>query len=58
MRGHAYLTHTSTPDDFGNVASDKWVYTYTVEYQDFTMPANSGSTVACFADITLPSRLR
>ena len=24
-----------------------WVYTYTVEYQDFTMPANAGSTVAC-----------
>ncbi|MFM8371096.1 MAG: HYR domain-containing protein, partial [Bacteroidota bacterium] len=35
--------------------SHPWVYTYTVEYQDFTMPANSGSTVACFADITLPT---
>jgi hypothetical protein len=24
-----------------------WVYTYTVEYEDFTMPANAGTTVAC-----------
>ncbi|MFN7266222.1 MAG: HYR domain-containing protein, partial [Bacteroidota bacterium] len=42
-------------DASGNIASDKWIYTYTVEYQDYTMPANSGSTVACFADITLPT---
>ena len=24
-----------------------WVYTYTVEYNDFSVPANGSSTVAC-----------
>ncbi|HRI27305.1 MAG TPA: HYR domain-containing protein, partial [Chitinophagales bacterium] len=32
-----------------------WTYTYTIEYEDFTMPANDGSTVACAAEITLPT---
>ncbi|MFN8318494.1 MAG: PKD-like domain-containing protein [Saprospiraceae bacterium] len=40
------VTHTySWSDGFNPPVT--WVYTYTVEYQDFTMPANAGSTVAC-----------
>ena len=41
-------------DDSGNIASDKWVYTYTIEYLDFTIPSGNGSTIACLADTTLP----
>ncbi|MFV0377742.1 MAG: hypothetical protein ACK5JD_10635, partial [Mangrovibacterium sp.] len=32
-----------------------WVYTYTIEREDFTMPANAGTTVACVADIEAPT---
>jgi hypothetical protein len=35
--------------------TNNWVYTYTIERQDFTMPANTGSTVACAALITTPT---
>src|SRR6056297_3664903 len=31
-----------------------WTYTYTIEYEDFTMPADAGSTVACHADAVMP----
>jgi hypothetical protein len=34
--------------------STTWVYTYTIEAEDFNLPANDGSTVACAADITAP----
>jgi hypothetical protein len=27
--------------------SSQWTYTYTIEYEDFTLPANGGSTVDC-----------
>ncbi len=46
-------TYTWTYTDCeGN--SHNWVYTYTVEREDFTMPANGGSTVQCVGDITTP----
>jgi nitrous oxidase accessory protein NosD len=32
-----------------------WVYTYTIEVEDFTMPADDGSTVACIALATQPT---
>jgi gliding motility-associated-like protein len=32
-----------------------WVYTYTIERNDFTMPANQASTVACVANIVAPT---
>jgi uncharacterized protein YjdB len=32
-----------------------WSYTYTIEREDFVMPANAGSTVACASEIVLPS---
>ncbi|WP_205728810.1 HYR-like domain-containing protein, partial [Flavobacterium rhamnosiphilum] len=32
-----------------------WVYTYTIEKADFTMPDNDGKTVACVADIVAPT---
>jgi hypothetical protein len=35
--------------------TDNWVYTYTIEVEDFTMPANDGSTVDCYSDITTPT---
>jgi len=31
-----------------------WVYTYTIEYEDFTMPPDAGSTVECFSDVVIP----
>jgi gliding motility-associated-like protein len=39
-------TYTWTYTDCAGHAHD-WVYTYTVEYNDFTMPANEGTTVNC-----------
>ena len=32
-----------------------WVYTYTIEREDFTVPADDGSTVACTALATTPT---
>ncbi|MDD3860395.1 MAG: IPT/TIG domain-containing protein, partial [Bacteroidales bacterium] len=48
---HIY-TFTYT-DCEGN--SHDWIYTYTVEREDFTMPADDGSTVACIADAVEPT---
>ena len=39
-------TYTYTYTDCAGTSHD-WVYTYTVDVPDFTMPANDGSTVAC-----------
>jgi gliding motility-associated-like protein len=39
-------TYTYTYTDCAGT-SHNWVYTYTVEYNDFTMPANGGTTVNC-----------
>ncbi|MFN5237469.1 MAG: HYR domain-containing protein, partial [Bacteroidota bacterium] len=45
----------SYTDASGNTAGDTWIYTYTVEYLDFNMPADAGSTVGCIAQATQPS---
>ena len=47
------VTYTFTFTDCANFTHD-WVYTYTIERNDFVMPANAGSTVACAAAITTP----
>ncbi|MCA1918082.1 MAG: hypothetical protein LDL38_01670, partial [Flavobacterium piscis] len=49
--GDVTYTYTFT-DCTGN--THDWVYTYTIEREDFTMPANQGSTVACAASIVAP----
>jgi gliding motility-associated-like protein len=48
------VTYTYTFTDCEGNTHD-WVYTYTIERADFTMPANQGSTVACAADIVAPT---
>ena len=51
--GTRTYTYTYT-DCEGN--SHDWVYTYAVEYEDFTMPSNGGTTVSCPDDTdTAPS---
>ncbi|MGB4848658.1 MAG: hypothetical protein WBP41_12110, partial [Saprospiraceae bacterium] len=51
--GDRTYTYTYT-DCEGN--THNWVYTYTVEREDFTMPANGATTVACpVATNTLPT---
>jgi gliding motility-associated-like protein len=50
--GNVTYTYTFT-DCEGN--THDWVYTYTVERVDFTMPANASSTVACPADVVAPT---
>jgi uncharacterized protein YjdB/acyl-CoA hydrolase len=47
------VTYTFTYTDCESNTHD-WVYTYTIEREDFAMPANAGSTVACAADIVAP----
>ncbi|UUV22352.1 HYR-like domain-containing protein [Paenimyroides aestuarii] len=49
--GDISYTYTYT-DCQGN--SHDWVYTYTIERADFTMPANGMSAVACPADAVAP----
>jgi gliding motility-associated-like protein len=47
------ITYTYTFTDCeGN--THPWVYTYTIEREDFVMPVNAGSTVACVADMVTP----
>jgi gliding motility-associated-like protein len=48
------VTYTYTFTDCSGNTHD-WVYTYTIERADFTMPANQGSTVACAASIVTPT---
>src|SRR5574344_1611983 len=48
------VTYTYTYTDCAG-HSHNWVYTYTIQHNDFTMPANGASTVACAADITAPT---
>ena len=50
--GNVTYTYTYT-DCEGNIHD--WVYTYTIERADFTMPANASSTVACPADVVAPT---
>ncbi|MFM7153829.1 MAG: HYR domain-containing protein, partial [Bacteroidota bacterium] len=44
--GTRVYTYSYT-DAAGNVAT--WTYTYTLEREDFSMPANQGSTIACIS---------
>jgi gliding motility-associated-like protein len=50
--GNVTYTYTFT-DCEGN--TNNWVYTYTIEREDFTVPANAGSTVACPSAIVAPT---
>ncbi|MGQ7871454.1 HYR-like domain-containing protein, partial [Sunxiuqinia sp. sy24] len=48
------VTYTWTYEDcVGN--SHDWVYTYTIEREDFTMPANVTETIACVDDVVPPT---
>ena len=47
-------TYTFTYTDCEGNTHD-WVYTYTIEREDFSMPSNEGSTVACIALATVPT---
>ena len=42
------ITYTYTYTDC-EANTNNWIYTYTIEREDFSMPANDGSTVACIA---------
>ena len=48
------VTYTYTYKDCAEHTYD-WVYTYTIEREDFTMPDNAGTTVACIAQATEPT---
>jgi hypothetical protein len=48
------ITYTWTYEDCAGNSHD-WVYTYTIERLDFTLPADEASTVACEADATEPT---
>ncbi len=50
--GDVTYTYTFT-DCEGN--SHDWVYTYTIERNDFAMPVNASSIVACPADVVSPT---
>lgn len=50
-------TYTWTYKDCSNKFSHDWVYTYTIERADFTMPDNAGTTVDCIADAVAPHTL-
>ncbi|MBO7134222.1 MAG: hypothetical protein J6W06_08705, partial [Bacteroidales bacterium] len=47
-------TYTYTYTDCAGHTKD-WVYTYTIEREDFTMPDDGSSTVACASEITAPT---
>ena len=47
-------TYTYTYEDCAGHTHD-WTYTYTIEREDFTIPADTGSTVACIDDATVPT---
>ncbi|PTN07479.1 gliding motility-associated-like protein, partial [Mangrovibacterium marinum] len=48
------ITYTFTYTDCESNSHD-WVYTYTIEIEDFEMPANDGTTVACVALVSEPT---
>src|SRR5574344_1423676 len=52
--GEGDVTYTYTYTDCAGHSHD-WVYTYTIQHDDFTMPANEASTVACAAAMTAPT---
>jgi hypothetical protein len=47
------ITYTYTYQDCEGNSHD-WVYTYTIEREEFTVPGNQGSAVACASSITAP----
>ena len=47
------ITYTYTYEDCAEHSHD-WVFTYTIEYNDFEMPDNDGQTVACADEIEAP----
>ena len=50
--GSVIYTYTYT-DCIGN--THDWVYTYTIDRQDFVMPANDGKTVSCVSEVVAPT---
>lgn len=50
--GSRVYTYSFT-DDCDNVSY--WTYTYTIVYEDFTMPDDDGETVACESEATEPT---
>ena len=50
--GEVAYTYTFT-DCSGN--SHDWIYTYTIENTDFTMPANGSATVSCIGEVKAPA---
>jgi hypothetical protein len=48
------VTYTYTFTDCEGNTHD-WVYTYTIESLDFTMPADQASTIACAAQLAAPT---
>ena len=59
-------TISSTPDCEGDVTyvwnyadcegnNHNWTYTFTIEYEDFTMPTDDGETIDCAADLYTPT---
>ena len=47
-------TYTYSYTDCAGLVST-WNYVYTIEREDFTMPSNGASTVACISQATLPT---
>lgn len=50
-------TYTWTYKDCSNKFSHDWVYTYTIEREDFTAPTPAGTTVACISEAVAPHTL-
>jgi hypothetical protein len=48
------ITYTWNYEDCEGNNHD-WVYTYTVEVEDFTMPADGGETIECTTDLYTPN---
>src|SRR5688500_20015060 len=48
------MVYTFTYTDCAGTSHD-WTYTYTIDMQDFTLPANGTSIVNCPADATAPT---
>ncbi|NNF33672.1 MAG: hypothetical protein HKN68_06170, partial [Saprospiraceae bacterium] len=48
------ITYTWTYTDCEGNTQD-WIYTFTIEYENFTLPPNDGETIFCEADIVVPS---
>jgi uncharacterized protein (TIGR02145 family)/uncharacterized repeat protein (TIGR02543 family) len=47
-------TYTWTYTDCSGKFSQNWIYTYTIEREDFTAPTPAGTTVACISEAVAP----